>query len=186
MTQVGLYLLKAGTLTIKNIGTAGGESSAYATHPAGYYKGANSNEYFYCDNEAIQTCKYLETIPEGCASANVGKLVKNGNKVGLCLANYEKENGEAEPYTPILEFISTTVTEQTTPNLSDVIKDTYFVRHSKKQDNDVRVFNFDKTANYYALKRLDYYSIVFNNQYSKLYNNIIMKFFFLSYIIFFN
>jgi len=174
MTNDGLYLLKSDTPTIKtlNSGALGADYSFDDDKEAGYYKDA-VGDYFTCDNKedsngtSIRKCYYLKNIPtDGCNDSNVGKLVKDGSKVGLCLAYYKI--GETE-YTPLLEFIPSTVTAGSNPNLTEVQAYTYFVQHREKDSvSDVnRIMNFNDKANYYAIKRKDYNKILFDYAYSK-------------------
>eukprot|EP00833_Pecoramyces_ruminatium_P006400 jgi/Orpsp1_1/1180432/evm.model.c7180000073423.1 len=162
ITEKGIYKLQSGATSLKEIKNDG-TIDDYDAVP-GYYKDGK-NKYFICDGPNVTKCKYIDVPSETCSETNVGKLIKDGSKVGLCLANYK--NGEAE-YSPLLDFISSsTVTTTTTPSLSTVEDYRYFVQHTKKDDTkEGYVFNFDKDTNYYAVKRVGYFTILFDSAYN--------------------
>lgn len=160
--------MKSGDTELKEI-KDGGTIDDY-TAGTGYYKDGK-NRYFYCNGPEVTKCEYIDVPSDSCSETNVGKLVKDGSKVGLCLAYYK--NGEAE-YTPLLEFISSSAV--TASDLSTVEGYRYFVQHTKKDDTkEEYVFNFKNDINYYAVKRSGYFTILFDSDYSMYYKYFLKK-----------
>lgn len=134
----------------------------------GYFK--IGTKYYSCpyDNESTglasedQLCKQVAPS-SNCSDRTIGQLVAKGNAAELCLAVYENEDGESS--TPISLGFAT----------ADDTGKVYFVKHVKNEsdeEKDLRVFNYDIKANYYALQRtvtspeLIYSSITLKSDYT--------------------
>ena len=127
----------------------------------GFYKNGSgaSAQYIQCKNYGY--CE-VATIGSGdCSSSNKGVLTKNSNnKYVLCLGDFappqeagaKSERADSPNTFPSLEFLDSGSTES----------GNYLVQHVPVTGTTENVFSFDKSANFYAVKR-DVNSIVFDS-----------------------